>query len=84
MKCRRIEHTSKIPSFSDRYTTQMCAYANHDQPFRLLNTVLVWFGVSKGFPFCVLGFFDLAFSSVTDEDGLASPFHEDLVCSVSF
>ena len=40
-------------------------------------------GVSKGFPFCVFGFFDFVWSAVADEDGFAAPFDDylcDLLC----
>lgn len=50
----------------------------HDKPFGVLDTVRIWLGVSKIFPLGLLGFLDFTGSSVTDENGLSSPFDDDL------
>ena len=55
---------------------------NHDQPLRLLDTVLIPLGISQRLDFHVLGFLDFVGSSVADEDGLASPFDDNLFPSV--
>ena len=57
-------------------------HTNHDQPFGLLDTVLVPLRISKSLDLNALGFLDFIGSSVTDENGLASPFDEDLFLSV--
>ena len=51
---------------------------NHDQPFWSLDTLGVGLRVSKGFPFCVFGFFDFVLGAVADEDGFAAPFDDYL------
>ncbi len=53
-------------------------YTNHDQPLRLLNTVGIRLRIPQCLDLDALGFLDLCGSSVTDEDGLASPFDDDL------
>ncbi len=56
---------------------------NHDQPFRFLDAVRIWLGVSERFPFCVFGFLDFVFGAVADEDGFAAPFDDylyDILC----
>jgi hypothetical protein len=56
----------------------VAARTNHDQPFWLLNTVFIPFGISQCLDFDVLGFLDLVCGSVADEDWLATPFDNDL------
>ena len=51
---------------------------DHDQPFRFLNALRVGLGISKGFPFCLFGFFDFVFGAVANEDGFAAPFDDYL------
>lgn len=56
----------------------MSADTQHDQPFRLLNAVRIGLRVSQGLNLDGVGLFDLVGCSVADEDGLASPFDNDL------
>jgi hypothetical protein len=51
---------------------------NHDQPLRLLNTILILLGIPQCLNLDVLGLLDLVRGSVANEDWLASPFDEDL------
>lgn len=50
----------------------------HHQPLGLLDTVSVGLGVPEGLPVGVVGLFDFAGGTVTDEDGLAAPLDDDL------
>lgn len=50
----------------------------HNEPLRLLDTVLVGLRIPESLPVNVGGFLDLVAGSVTDEDGLATPFDDDL------
>lgn len=56
----------------------MGANPQHDEPFRLLDAVGISLRVSQGFDLDGVGFLDLVGCSVADEDGLASPFDNDL------
>jgi hypothetical protein len=84
----RAEPTAKVTSLANGHTTQVRADAQHDEPFGLLDTVRVGLGVAQGFPLGVFGFLDFALGAVADEDGLASPFDNDLLrissCSRGF
>lgn len=75
----RAEPASKVTSLANWHASQVRADTQHDKPFGLLNTVFVGLGVAQGFPLGVLGFFDFTLGTVADEDGLASPFDNDLV-----
>lgn len=59
----------------------MGANPQHDEPFGLLDAVGVGLRVSQGFDLDGVGFLDLVGCSVADEDGLASPFDNDLRAS---
>lgn len=74
----RAEPASKVTCLTDRHASQVGADTQHDQPLGLLNAVGVLLGVAEGFPFGVFCFFDLGVGTVADEDGLASPFDDDL------
>jgi hypothetical protein len=54
------------------------AHTNHDQPFWLLDTILIPLRVSQCLDLNVLGFLDLVCCAVADEDWLATPFDDDL------
>lgn len=56
----------------------MGADPQHDEPFRLLDAVGISLRVSQGLDLDGVGFLDLVGCSVADEDGLASPFDNDL------
>jgi hypothetical protein len=53
----------------------------HNKPLRLLDTVLIGLRIPEGLPVNVGGFLDLVAGTVTDEDGLATPFDDDLLIS---
>lgn len=59
----------------------MGANPQHDEPLRLLNTVGISLWVSQGLNLDTIGFLDFVGCSVADENGLASPFDNDLVVS---
>ena len=50
----------------------------HDEPFGLLDAVLVGLGVAEGGNGDLVGLFDLVGGTVADEDGLATPLDDDL------
>lgn len=59
----------------------MSANPQHDEPFWLLGAFGISLRVSQGLDLYGVGLLDLVGCSVTDEDGLASPFDNDLdVC----
>jgi len=41
------EPAAEVTGFTDGYAAQMCAYAQHDEPFGLLNSVRVGLGVAE-------------------------------------
>jgi hypothetical protein len=57
---------------------------NHNQPLRLLHTIFVLLGIPQYRDVNALGFFNLICCSVADENGLASPFNNDLVLLVLY
>jgi hypothetical protein len=57
----------------------MCANAQHDEPFGLLDAVGVSLWVAQGFDFDGFGVFDFGFGAVADEDGFAAPFDDYLL-----
>lgn len=59
----------------------MSANPQHDEPFRLLGALGISLRVSQRLDLYGVGLLDLVGCSVADEDGLASPFDNDLdVC----
>ena len=58
--------------------TQMSAHANHNKPLRPLHTLLVGLWVSELLDVDSTGLVNLILGPVSDEDGLSSPFDEDL------
>jgi hypothetical protein len=55
-----------------------CDRTNHDQPFWLLDTILIPLGIAQCFDLDVPGLLDVLGGSVSDKDWLASPFYNDL------
>lgn len=74
----RAEPATIVTSLANGDTTQMGADTQHDQPLGALDTVLIGLGVSEGSDVDFVGLVDLVLGSVADEDGLASPFDDDL------
>lgn len=54
-------------------------HTNHDQPFWLLDTVSIGLWISQSLNLDVLGLLNLVGGSVSDEDGLTTPFDNDLL-----
>jgi hypothetical protein len=50
----------------------------HDEPLRLLDTVLIGLGVAEGRDVNLVGLVNLLLGTVADEDGLAAPLDDDL------
>lgn len=67
-----------IVSSCQQYCPMRYVLTQHDKPFWFLNSLLVRLRIAQCLPFCVLSVLDLALSSVTDKDRLASPFDDDL------
>lgn len=51
----------------------------HDEPLGTLDAVLIGLGVTETLPLGLTGLIDLALGAVTDEDGLTTPFDDDLL-----
>lgn len=79
----RAKPAAKVTSFTDWHASQVCADAQHDEPFWLLDTVAIGLRVTQAFPLGVIGFFDFVLSAVADKYGLAAPFDNDLDGNVS-
>lgn len=73
------EPSTVITRFTNRHTTQMCADAQHDEPFWLLHTVSVLLGVAERRDLHGVGFVDFGGRAVPDEDGLAAPLDDDVL-----
>lgn len=56
----------------------MCAYTNHDEPFRFLDTVGVGLRVTEFGDVDVFGLFDFVCGTVADENGFAAPLNDYL------
>lgn len=54
-------------------------HTKHDQPLRVLHTVLVLLRVTEGGNLDAVGFIDLFLGTVTNEDGLATPLDDNLL-----
>jgi hypothetical protein len=76
----RAEPASKVTSLANGHASQVRADAQHDEPLGLLDALRVGLGVAQGFPLGVFGLLDFRVGAVADEDGLASPFDNDLMC----
>lgn len=75
----RAEPATIVTGLTNGDTTQVGADTQHDQPLGALDTVLIGLGVSEGGDVDFVGLVDLVLGSVADEDGLASPFDDDLM-----
>jgi hypothetical protein len=53
-------------------------HTKHDEPFGLLYTIRVGLRISESLPVVIVGLLDLISGAVADEDGLATPFDDDL------
>lgn len=54
-------------------------HTKHDQPLRVLHTVLVLLRVTEGGNLDAVGFIDFFLGPVTNEDGLATPLDDNLL-----
>ncbi len=54
------------------------ARTNHNQPFWLLDTVLIPLRIPQRLDLDVLGLLDLVCGAMADEDWLTTPFYDDL------
>jgi hypothetical protein len=70
---------SKVSSFADRHAAQMGADAEHDQPLWFLRSLLVTLWIPQGLHIHLPGLLYLLLGPVTDEDGLAAPFDDDVL-----
>jgi hypothetical protein len=53
-------------------------HTKHDEPLGPLYTILVGLRISESLPVVIVGLLDLISGAVADEDGLATPFDDDL------
>jgi hypothetical protein len=74
----RAEPSTVVTGLTDGYTTQVGADTQHDQPLRPLDALGVGLRVAELRKVHPVGLFDLFGSAVADEDGLATPFDDDL------
>eukprot|EP00732_Lithocolla_globosa_P002649 Lithocolla_globosa_v1_NODE_1807_length_2321_cov_196.591792.p2 type:complete len:121 gc:universal NODE_1807_length_2321_cov_196.591792:1476-1838(+) len=70
----RAKPASKITCITKRYTSKMCANAEHDEPFLLLNTLVICFWVTKLANVDAVSLLNLAVGTMADENGFPSPF----------
>lgn len=72
------EPTSEVSGFANWNTTKMCADTKHHEPFRFLGPALIRLRIPQFLPILIPSFLNLRFGSVSDENGLASPFDDDI------
>lgn len=75
----RAEPSTIVTGFTNRHTTQVGAHAQHDKPLGSLNAGLVGLGVTKRLDVDSVGFFDFIGSTVADENGLSTPFDDEVL-----
>jgi hypothetical protein len=71
------------------YTSEVCTYADDDEPFGFCGALGVCLWVWKLADFGIEAFFDFFLGSVADEDGFSAPFDGDALsygdfCDVDF
>ena len=71
-----VKHISSRNSAADIISKR----TQHDQPLRLLDTLIVGLRVTQRRDVDLVGGLDLVGCSVSDENGLAAPFNDDLYC----
>jgi hypothetical protein len=84
---------AKVSSLTNWHATKMCAdalrsqfvvlvssefHTKHNKPLWLLDTIRVLLWITQRFDFDLLCFLDFFWCPVTDENGLSSPFDNDL------
>lgn len=72
------EPTTKVTSLTDRDTTQVGTDTQHDQPFRLLDTLVISLRVSQRRNIDLVGLLNLIAGSVSDENWLTLPLNNDV------
>jgi hypothetical protein len=75
----RAKPATKISRLADWHTAQMRAHAQHNQPLGFLNSLLIRLRIAESFPIDILGLFDLVWGAMSDKDGLAAPFDDDVL-----
>jgi len=78
----RAEPSSIITALANGHASQMGANTEHDQPFGLLGTGIVGFGVTERFDVNTIGFFNLFGGTMTNEDWLSTPLDDDVLAWV--
>lgn len=73
------EPAAVVTGLTDGDTTQVGADTEHDEPLGTLDAVLIGLGVTETLPLGLTGLIDLALGAVTDEDGLTTPFDDDVL-----
>lgn len=75
----RAEPSTVVTSLTDGHTAQVCADSHHDEPLWPLDTVGVLLGITEGLDLDGVGFFNFGGGAVADEDGLTTPFDDDVL-----
>jgi len=73
------EPSTKVTTFANRHTPKMSAHSEHDEPLWRLCTSLIRFGVPKTLDIDRFCLFNLIGSTMPDEDGLSTPFDNDVL-----
>ena len=73
------EPSSVVTRLANGHTTQVRADTKHDKPLWPLRPVLVALRIAELFPVLRPRLVDLALRPVTNEDGLATPFDDDVL-----
>ena len=68
--------SSVIARLADRHATQVGAYTEHDQPLRLLYTIIVGLWITQGLPIDLTRLINLVLRTMTYENGFAAPFDD--------
>ena len=68
--------SSEIARLADRHASQVGAYAEHDQPLRFLDTIIVGLWVTEGLPVNVTRLINLVLRTMAYENGFAAPFDD--------
>lgn len=75
----RTEPSTVVTGLTNRHTAQVCADSQHDEPLWLLDTVGVLLRITERLNLDGIRFFDFGGGTVADEDGLTTPFDDDIL-----
>lgn len=73
------EPAAEVTGFTNGDTAKVSADTKHDQPLRLLDTVLIGLRITESLPVNLLSLLNFVLSTVTDENGLSTPLDNDVL-----